>query len=97
MENQIVGNQIIGISVDELQRIMKGVVRSEIESLLQNPVTGAGISEELWDRKQAAEFLGISEQTLVKLVLEEKIVAQKSGRKYHFLKSSVMNFLRCKN
>jgi hypothetical protein len=29
-------------------------------------------------------------------VLEEKIVAQKSGRKYHFLKSSVMNFLRCK-
>lgn len=97
MENQIVGNQIIGISVDELQRIMKGVVRSEIESLLQTPVTGAGISEELWDRKQAAEFLGISEQTLVKLVLEEKIVAQKSGRKYHFLKSSVMNFLRCKN
>jgi excisionase family DNA binding protein len=90
-------NQIIGISVDELQRIMKGVVRSEIESLLQTPVTGAGISEELWDRKQAAEFLGISEQTLVKLVLEEKIVAQKSGRKYHFLKSSVMNFLRCKN
>jgi len=97
MENQIVGNQIIGISVDELQGIMKGVVRSEIESLLQTPVTGAGISEELWDRKQAAEFLGISEQTLVKLVLEEKIVAQKSGRKYHFLKSSVMNFLRCKN
>lgn len=97
MENQIVGNQIIGISVDELQRIMKGVVRSEIESLLQTPLTGAGISEELWDRKQAAEFLGISEQTLVKLVIEEKIVAQKSGRKYHFLKSSVMNFLRCKN
>jgi excisionase family DNA binding protein len=54
------------------------------------------MQEELWDRKQAAGFLGISEQTLVKLVLEEKIVAQKSGRKYHFLKSSVMNFLRCK-
>lgn len=90
-------NQIIGISIDELQRIMQGVVRSEIESLLQTPVTGAVFSEELWDRKQASEFLGISEQTLVKLVLEEKIVAQKSGRKYHFLKSSVMNFLRCKN
>ena len=89
-------NQIIGISIDELQRIMQGVVRSEIESLLQTPVTGAGITEELWDRKQAADFLGISEQTLIKLVLEEKLVAQKSGRKYHFLKSSVMNFLRGK-
>jgi excisionase family DNA binding protein len=89
-------NQIIGISIDELQRIMKGVVRGEIESLLQTPVTGAGITEELWDRKQAANFLGISEQTLVKLVLEERIIAQKSGRKYHFLKSSVMNFLKGK-
>jgi excisionase family DNA binding protein len=90
-------NQIIGISIDELQRIMKGVVRSEIETLLQTPVTGSGFSEELWDRKQAATFLGISEQTLVKLVLEEKIIAQKSGRKYHFLKSSVMNFLKGKS
>jgi excisionase family DNA binding protein len=89
-------NQIIGISIDELQRIMKGVVRSEIETLLQTPVTGSGFSEELWDRKQAATFLGISEQTLVKLVLEERIIAQKSGRKYHFLKSSVMNFLKGK-
>lgn len=90
-------NQIIGISIDELQRIMKGVVRAEIETLLQTPVTGSGFAEELWDRKQAANFLGISEQTLVKLVLEERIIAQKSGRKYHFLKSSVMNFLRGKN
>jgi excisionase family DNA binding protein len=90
-------NQIIGISIDELQRIMQGVVRSEIETLLQTPVTGSGLSEELWDRKQAATFLGISEQTLVKLVLEEKIIAQKSGRKYHFLKSSVMNFLKGKS
>ena len=89
-------NQIIGISIDELQRIMQGVVRSEIETLLQTPVTGSGFSEELWDRKQAATFLGISEQTLVKLVLEEKIIAQKSGRKYHFLKSAVLNFLRAK-
>ena len=89
-------NQIIGISIDELQRIMKGVVRAEIETLLQTPVTGSGFAEELWDRKQAANFLGISEQTLVKLVLEEKIIAQKSGRKYHFLKSSVMTFLKGK-
>lgn len=89
-------NQIIGISISELQRIMQNVVRSEIETLLQTPVVGSGITEELWDRKQAAEFLRISEQTLIKLVLEEKIVAQKSGRKYHFLKSSLMNFLKCK-
>jgi excisionase family DNA binding protein len=88
--------KIIAISVDELQDLMASTIKREIESILQMPITGSGIQEELWDRKQAASFLGISEQTLVKLVLEEKIVAQKSGRKYHFLKSSVMNFLRGK-
>jgi excisionase family DNA binding protein len=88
--------KIIAISVDELQDLMASTIKREIESILQMPITGSGMQEELWDRKQAASFLGISEQTLVKLVLEEKIVAQKSGRKYHFLKSSVMNFLRGK-
>jgi len=88
--------KIIAISVDELQDMMSSTIKREIESILQMPITGSGMQEELWDRKQAASFLGISEQTLVKLVLEEKIVAQKSGRKYHFLKSSVMNFLRGK-
>jgi len=88
--------KIIAISVDELQDLMASTIKREIENILQMPITGSGMQEESWDRKQAAGFLGISEQTLVKLVLEEKIVAQKSGRKYHFLKSSVMNFLRCK-
>lgn len=88
--------KIIAISVDELQDLMATTIKREIESILNIPITGNGVQEELWDRKQAADFLGISEQTLVKLVLEEKIVAQKSGRKYHFLKSSVMNFLRGK-
>lgn len=88
--------KIIAISVDELRDLMATTIKREIESILHMPITGNWVQEELWDRKQAAGFLGISEQTLVKLVLEEKIVAQKSGRKYHFLKSSVMNFLRGK-
>lgn len=88
--------KIIAIGVDELQDLMASTIKREIENILHMPIIGSGIQEELWDRKQAASFLGISEQTLVKLVLEEKIVAQKSGRKYHFLKSSVMNFLRGK-
>lgn len=88
--------KIIAISADELQNLMASTIKREIESILHMPFTGNSMQEELWDRKQAADFLGISEQTLVKLVLEEKLVAQRSGRKYHFLKSSVMNFLRGK-
>jgi excisionase family DNA binding protein len=88
--------KLVAISVEELQQLMQCTIRQEIEAALKTPVTGAGIQEELWDRKQAASFLGISEQTLVKLVLEGKIIAQRSGRKYHFLKSNILNFLRRK-
>ena len=72
-------------------------MRKEMELIYQNPYIGGSQEDELWNRKQAASFLGISEQTMIKLVLEKRIVAQKSGRKYHFLKSSVLNFLKGKN
>jgi excisionase family DNA binding protein len=76
--------------------MMSNVVRKELETLVTNPLLGDDFKDELWDRKQAAAFLGISEQTLIKIVLEGKILAQKSGRKYHFLKSSILKFLRTK-
>jgi len=86
--------RIITVTIEDLELLMTTVIKKELESILSNPPIGYDFNDELWDRKKAAEFLGISQQTLIKLVLEEKLVAQKSGRKYHFLKSSMMNFLR---
>ena len=88
--------RIVTVSLDDLQLMMSNVVRKELETLVANPLLGDDFKDELWDRKQAAAFLGISEQTLIKIVLEGKILAQKSGRKYHFLKSSIISFLRVK-
>lgn len=88
--------RIVTVSLDDLQLMMSNVVRKELETLVTNPLLGDDFKDELWDRKQAAAFLGISEQTLIKIVLEGKITAQKSGRKYHFLKSSIISFLRAK-
>jgi len=86
--------QIVTITVDDLVNVMTKIVRAEVQSLATNPLIGEGFCDELWDRKKAADFLGISEQTLTKVFLQGKIVGQKSGRKYHFLKSSILNFLR---
>ena len=86
--------QVVTITVEDLVNVMTQVVRTEVQSLATNPMIGDGFSDELWDRKQAALFLGISEQTLTKVFLEGKIIGQKSGRKYHFLKSSILKFLR---
>lgn len=89
--------RVVTVSLDDLQLMMSNVVRKELETLVANPLLGDDFKDELWDRKQAAAFLGISEQTLIKIVLEGKLLAQKSGRKYHFLKSSIISFLRAKS
>jgi excisionase family DNA binding protein len=93
---EILQTRIVTVSLDDLQLMMSTVVRKELETLVANPLLGDDFKDELWDRKQAAAFLGISEQTLIKIVLEGKLMAQKSGRKYHFLKSSIISFLRAK-
>ena len=93
---QILQTRIVTVSLDDLQLMMSNVVRKELETLVANPLLGDDFKDELWDRKQAAAFLGISEQTLIKIVLEGKLLAQKSGRKYHFLKSAIISFLRAK-
>ena len=93
---QILQTRIVTVSLDDLQLMMSNVVRKELETLVNNPLLGDDFKDELWDRKQAAAFLGISEQTLIKIVLEGKLLAQKSGRKYHFLKSAIISFLRAK-
>lgn len=86
--------KIVAMSVSELTEIVSHAVRMELQELVNNPVLGDSFTDELWDRKQAAAFLGVSEQTLTKVYLEGKLVGQKSGRKYHFLKSSVLKFLK---
>ena len=89
--------RIVTVSMDDLVELMSTVIRSEMQSILRSPMLGEGFKDELWDRKQAAEFLGISEQTITKLYLEKRVVGQKSGRKYHFLKSSILKFLKDSN
>lgn len=88
--NQI---RVVTVPVSELMTMISGAVSTEIEKLVNNPALGSGFQDELWDRKAAADFLGISEQTLTKLYLEGRLIGQKSGRKYHFLKSSILKFL----
>lgn len=89
--------RIVTVSMDDLVDLMSTVVRNEFQLILQSPMLGEGFKDEVLDRKQAAELLKLSEQTLTKLYLEGRIVGQKSGAKYRFLKSSIVNYLSTKN
>lgn len=89
--------QLVTIPVGDLQGMISMAVNSEIEKLINNPRLGEGFKDEVLDRKQAAQLLKLSEQTLTKLFLEGKVVGQKSGSQYRFLKSSIVNYLSTKN
>lgn len=45
--------------------------------------------------EQAAEFLGVSEKTLIKLLREEHIPARKIGREWRFSKEALISWLSC--
>jgi hypothetical protein len=89
--------QLVTIPVGDLLGMISMAVNSEIEKLISNPRLGEGFKDEVLDRKQAAQLLKLSEQTLTKLFLEGKVVGQKSGAQYRFLKSSIVNYLSSKN
>jgi hypothetical protein len=89
--------QLVTIPVGDLLGMISMAVNSEIEKLINNPRLGEGFKDEVLDRKQAAQLLKLSEQTLTKLFLEGKVVGQKSGSQYRFLKSSIVNYLSIKN
>jgi hypothetical protein len=89
--------QFVTIPVGDLLGMISMAVNSEIEKLINNPRLGEGFKDEVLDRKQAAQLLKLSEQTLTKLFLEGKVVGQKSGAQYRFLKSSIVNYLSAKN
>lgn len=89
--------RIVTVSLDDLVDLMSTVVRNEVQLILQSPMLGEGFKDEVLDRKQAAELLKLSEQTMTKLFLEGKVVGQKSGAQYRFLKSSIVNYLSTKN
>ena len=89
--------QLVTIPVGDLLGMISLAVNSEIEKLINNPRLGEGFKDEVLDRKQAAQLLKLSEQTLTKLFLEGKVVGQKSGAQYRFLKSSIVKYLSTKN
>lgn len=89
--------KVVTVPVGDLLSMITSAVNSEIEKLVNNPRLGEGFKDEVLDRKQAAQLLKLSEQTLTKLYLEGRVIGQKSGSQYRFLKSSIVNYLSSKN
>lgn len=81
----------------DLEELFEKAVQKAVDSIIATPFIGDNYREEIWSRAKAAEVLGVSPQTLSKMVLRNQIHAVKPGKKFKFLKSNIMNYLATKN
>lgn len=81
----------------DLEELFEKAVQKAVDSIIATPFIGDNYREETWSRDKAAEVLGVSPQTLSKMVLRNEIHAVKPGKKFKFLKSNIMNYLATKN
>ena len=81
----------------DLEELFEKAVQKAVDSIIATPFIGDSYREEMWSRDKAAEVLGVSPQTLSKMVLRNQIHAVKPGKKFKFLKSNIMNYLATKN
>lgn len=82
--------QIHDISPDMLMQNLKKLIKEEFKQLIQN--LGVSESDEYLTRKEAAEFLKISETTLWSLDKNQELPATRLRGKVLYLKSDLLNF-----
>ena len=81
----------------DLEELFEKAIQKAVDSIIATPFIGDNYREEMWSRDKAAEVLGVTPQTLSKMVLRNQIHAVKPGKKFKFLKSNIMNYLATKN
>ena len=81
----------------DLEELFEKAVQKAVDSIIATPFIGDNYREEMWSRDKAAEVLGVTPQTLSKMVLRNQIHAVKPGKKFKFLNSKIMNYLATKN
>ena len=81
----------------DLEELFEKAVQKAVDSIIATPFIGDNYREETWSRAKAAAVLGVSPQTLSKMVLRNEIHAVKPGKKFKFLKSNIMKYLASKN
>ena len=52
--------------------------------------------DEVWSLQKAADVIGVSTQTLAKMILRGEIIAVKPGRKWKLTKSNVTKYMNRK-
>ncbi len=77
----------------ELDIYIKDIIYNEVRKLSNNLPPPDIDEDEVWSLQKAAEVIGVSTQTLAKMILRGEIIAVKPGRKWKLTKSNVTKYM----
>ena len=80
----------------ELDAYIKSIIYDEMRKHASNAPHPDIEQDEIWTLQKAASVIGISTQTLSKMLLRGEIVGVKPGRKWKLTKHNVAKYLNCK-
>jgi excisionase family DNA binding protein len=77
----------------ELDTYIKSIIYNEMRKHSSSMPPPEIDKDEIWTLKKAASVIGISTQTLSKMLLRGEIVGVKPGRKWKLTKHNVTNYM----
>lgn len=80
----------------ELDVYIKDIIYNEVRKLTNNLPPLDIEEDEVWSLQKAADVIGVSTQTLAKMILRGEIIGVKPGRKWKLTKSNVTKYMNRK-
>ena len=77
----------------ELDAYIKTIIYNEMRKHASNAPPPDIDKDEIWTLKKAASVIGISTQTLSKMLLREEIIGVKPGKKWKLTKHNVTKYM----
>jgi len=89
-------NKVIGVEVNYLAEIIESTVRKTVGELLNENKLGPDFKEEVWGRREVAQFLGVSEDKVSAMFKRNQLKGFHDGKSLKFLKSEVLKIFKKK-
>lgn len=80
----------------EFDKYIKNIIKNELKEMVTNPPPPNIDEDEIWSLQEAATVIGVSTQTLSKMLRREEIIGVKPGRKWKLTKNNVTLYMNRK-
>lgn len=80
----------------EFDKYIKNIIKNELKEMATNPPPPNIDEDEVWSLEKAATVIGVSTQTLAKMLKREEIIGVKPGRKWKLTKNNVTLYMNRK-